>query len=95
MGIGGHMLGEKKLNKLRAIARIRFDRAYRRNSSGEAVVWGDGLECQHYRLSFGINNTVAVYKMKYAMHWSSCPIIAHQRIHGWKTVAEEDSRHGN
>lgn len=49
MGIGGHILGPRKLRKLAAPTGLPLDRAYIRNGYSEGVVWtADG--CEHYRI---------------------------------------------
>lgn len=69
MGIGGHILGERKLRGLRERTGLDLDRAYRRGRECEGRVVEDGV-CCHY-----IINWESGFSMPYpdAMHWASCP----------------------
>jgi hypothetical protein len=69
MGIGGHMLGEKKLRHLRQVTGLSIDRAYRRNRLCEARVIEDDF-CTHYSID---PLTEQYVKIEHPIHWASCP----------------------
>lgn len=68
MGIGGHMLGEKKLRQLRERTGLSLDRAYRRGQECEGRVVLDGV-CQHFSIRWETGEFVPVDHG----HWTSCP----------------------
>lgn len=68
MGIGGHILGERKLRALVRWSGIDFDRAYNRNGVGSARLVEDG-ECKHYWINY---RTREVTRDPEPTHWSSC-----------------------
>jgi len=71
MGIGGHMLGARKLRQLnRMIPGYDFDRAYNRNGQGGARVIDEHGECLHYWVDF---RTWEVELEERPIHWTSCP----------------------
>jgi len=77
MGIGGHILGAKKLRQLNKWSPIQFDKAYKRGNTGEGrtVSWylHDRYKCLHYSIDY--TNKVVTFK-EHPMHWSSCyPVI--------------------
>ena len=67
MGIGGHILGEKKLRQLSERSGLDLDRAYRRNHEVEGRVVQDG-QCRHY----AINWETGEARELTPDHWSSC-----------------------
>jgi hypothetical protein len=70
MGIGGHMLGSRKLARLQRLTGLPIDRAYRRNHQCEGrVVWGG--TCHH----FVIDYTTGKHRIITGriIHWASCP----------------------
>lgn len=68
MGIGGHILGEKKLRQLSERSGLSLDRAYRRNHEVEGRVVRDG-ECRHYAIDWETGEARELTPD----HWSSCP----------------------
>lgn len=70
MGIGGHILGEKKLRQLRQRTGLDLDRAFRRSSQCEGRVIEDG-ECIHYDIDWetGVHAPIGPP----LTHWTSCP----------------------
>lgn len=70
MGISGHMLGERRLRRLREQTGIPFDRAYIMDGrTGEGVVWSEG-SCTHYAIDPKTKTAVVIIPRA---HWSSCP----------------------
>ena len=68
MGIGGHMLGAKKLRALSRLTGLDLRRAYIRGGYAEGVVW-DGSEHTHY----AINPKTGEHQVDpRPMHWASC-----------------------
>lgn len=68
MGIGGHMLGPRKLRGLSARCGLPLNRAYIRNGQCEGVVWvGDG--CVHYSIDLATGRATVDPD---AMHWTTC-----------------------
>lgn len=70
MGISGHILGERKLRKLRGQTGINFDRAYNRNGEGVGRVIENGVCVMHYSIDFSTYQAVEIAD---ATHWFSCP----------------------
>jgi hypothetical protein len=72
MGIGGHILGEKKLRQLRQRTGLPLDRAYRRNHGCEGVVWHPGIGdgCTHYDIVWETGEYLIEAK---PVHWATCP----------------------
>lgn len=78
MGIGGHMLGDKKLNQLRNRTGINFRRAYRRGATGEACYLVGDSGCVHYRLIYQPTPkhsppVITLWGPIRDIRWSSCP----------------------
>lgn len=69
MGIGGHMLGPKKLRQLNEWSGINFQRAYNRNGSGEGRVVNNGVCIAHYQINFKSKHVRLCVQPR---HWSSC-----------------------
>jgi hypothetical protein len=69
MGIGGHILGEKKLRRLREISGLDLDRAYIRNKDAEGRVIMDG-KCIHYKIDPDSGQSIQIDA---GIHWTSCP----------------------
>jgi hypothetical protein len=70
MGISGHILGEKKLRRLRQATGLLLDRAYRRGQQCEGrVIEADGT-CSHYRID---PLTEQYLRIERPLHWTSCP----------------------
>ena len=69
MGIGGHILGPRKLRRLVKATGIPFDRAFNRNGDGGGRTIVDG-KCQHYDIDF---RSMEVVKLECARHWETCP----------------------
>jgi hypothetical protein len=68
MGIGGHMLGPRRLRRLSALTGLDLRRAYIRGSQSEGTVW-DGDDHTHY----AINPRTGEHKpIEDPFHWSSC-----------------------
>jgi len=68
VGIGGHMLGEKKLRRLSEVSGLSLDRAYRRGRECEGRVVAGG-RCIHYEIDWDTGEN----KVITTTHWSSCP----------------------
>lgn len=68
MGIGGHILGAKKLRRLAAKTGLPLDRAYIRGSESEGVVWAAD-RCRHYRIDTATGDHEEIVD---ATHWASC-----------------------
>lgn len=69
MGIGGHMLGPRRLRRLQRITGLPLDRAFRRGRQCEGrVVWGG--RCFHYDIDWatGVHHVIPT-----VIHWVSCP----------------------
>lgn len=69
MGIGGHMLGPRKLRKLNRETGMEFDRAFNRDGVGGARLLDENGECRHYWINF---RTMEIELVLNASHWSSC-----------------------
>jgi len=69
MGIGGHILGARKLRQLQRLTGLPFDRAYRYHDSGGARLIDDDGKCQHYAVDF---RTGEACRLEDPVHWSSC-----------------------
>lgn len=69
MGIGGHILGEKKLRWLCRETGFNFARAYIRNGECQGYVIQFG-KCQHYKV---LLDSMAVLPIIDPIHWVSCP----------------------
>lgn len=69
MGIGGHILGERKLRQLQRKTGVPFDRAYRRNHYCEARLV-NGSVCVHFTVDW---QTGEVWEITQPIHWTSCP----------------------
>ena len=70
MGIGGHILGDKKLNRLNRDTGFNFDRAYNRNGYGEGRLIDEDGRCKHFSIDFP---SMVVELDTKARHWVSCP----------------------
>ena len=68
MGIGGHVLGPKKLRKLAALTGLPLNRAIIRNHYGEGVVWTEA-GCRHYQID---PKTGEHTEIADPFHWASC-----------------------
>lgn len=68
MGIGGHILGDKKLRRLARLTGLPLDRAYIRNHDCEGVVWSES-GCTHYLIDLATGAAEAVDP---ASHWTTC-----------------------
>jgi hypothetical protein len=80
MGIGGHILGDKKLRQLRAKTGVPFDRAFRMHWGGEGVVWtADG--CEHYGFDWKTGQTQPLTDPR---HWTSCDPTRREHVHIWR-----------
>ena len=71
MGIGGHMLGEKKLRRLSRLTGLALDRAYRRGRAAEGRVIEDG-RCVHYSIDPVTGEHKRRSEGEPLLHWSSC-----------------------
>lgn len=70
MGIGGHILGDRKLRRLRERSDLNLDRAYIRGQECEGrVIQPDGT-CEHFTID---PETGASERIDAPMHWVSCP----------------------
>lgn len=69
MGIGGHILGPRKLRQLQRLTGLPLNRAYIRNGYGEGVVWNDDGTCIHYAID---PRTGAAETISEPGHWTSC-----------------------
>lgn len=72
MGIGGHMLGERRLRALRVKTGLELDRAYNRGTDDcQGVVWDPkpGTRCVHYAIDVA---TGAYAVIERPDHWWSC-----------------------
>lgn len=84
MGIGGHILGDNKLNRLRRETGIPFRRAYRRGSVGEACLPTD-TGCIHYMLRYPatpkgtVGDNVRIGGPYEDVRWSSCRELNEQK----------------
>ena len=71
MGIGGHILGPRKLRELnRMIPGFDFDRAYNRNGVGGARMIDERGECIHFAVNY---KTWETDMIEFPTHWASCP----------------------
>ena len=70
MGISGHILGPRKLRRLRAWSGIDFDRAWNRNGYGEARLINEHGKCSHFRVDFQEHR---IEEIDLPIHWLSCP----------------------
>lgn len=70
MGIGGHILGPRKLRRLAVLTGLPLDRAYIRNHHSEGVVWTT-TGCQHYRIDTDTGEYTEIPQEEIA-HWTSC-----------------------
>ena len=68
MGMGGHILGPKKLRKLNANTGLGADRAYRRGGYCEARVRVPG-GCEHYEVDW-VSWEARLVEAPF--HWASC-----------------------
>jgi hypothetical protein len=68
MGIGGHMLGAKKLKQLSTRSTLPLNRACHRNGYCEGVVWTEE-SCIHYSIDFKTGEHVIIEN---PMHWYTC-----------------------
>jgi len=68
MGIGGHILGPRKLRRLRALTGLPLDRAYIRNHHAEGVIWSDD-GCRHFEID---PHTGAHKPIAEPDHWTTC-----------------------
>lgn len=69
MGIGGHVLGPRKLRKLSGLSGLPLNRAYIRNEYAEGVVWNDDGTCTHYEID---KRTGEHSIIDNPGHWTSC-----------------------
>jgi hypothetical protein len=69
MGIGGHMLGRRKLRQLSTLTGLPLDRAYIRGHASEGVVWS-GTTHDHY----AINPDTGEHQLisEPLLHWGTC-----------------------
>lgn len=72
MGISGHILGDKKLNRLNKETGFNFDRAYNRNGYGEGRVIDEQGRCVHYNIDF---NSMSIELSFSPRHWTSCQFL--------------------
>jgi hypothetical protein len=68
MGIGGHMLGDRKLRWVNRNTGMNFDRAFRYHDQGEGRFRNESGECEHWDINF---RTWEVQRC-YDGHWASC-----------------------
>lgn len=71
MGIGGHMLGPRKLRRLKALTGLDVARAYRRGRYAEGVVWS-GDQHTHYAIDW---ESGEVEPLDTPLHWWSCGFL--------------------
>ena len=69
MGIGGHMLGPRKLRRLRNLTGLNLRRAYIRGRGCEGVVGEMGPGHIHYRIDPKVGDYEPIAN---PMHWGSC-----------------------
>lgn len=69
MGISGHMLGERKLRRLRRLTGLDIDRAFHRGHDCVGRVITDGV-CRHYSIDWDTGEYTLIIL---PMHWTSCP----------------------
>lgn len=69
MGIGGHILGPKKLRRLSRLTNLDLRRAYIRNGEAEGTVWEDDGSHKHYAINPKTGETRWIPN---PMHWGSC-----------------------
>ena len=68
MGIGGHILGPKRLRRLNRDTGKQFDRAVIRGHDATGVVWTpDG--CEHYEIDERTWESVQIVD---PVHWFTC-----------------------
>lgn len=70
MGIGGHILGPRKLRSLSRLTGLPLNRAYIRGHDSEGVVWLPDGGCVHYAIDPA---TGEHERVEQPTHWSSCP----------------------
>lgn len=69
MGVGGHILGPKKLRKLSNLTGLSLDRAAIRNGASEGIVWHEDGTDTHYEID---PKTGEHEPIEDPMHWSTC-----------------------
>lgn len=75
MGIGGHILGPRKLRQLSERTGLRLTRAYRRNQ--ECVGITVETTCRHWQID---HETGEYREIPDPVHWSSCPQRTEPRL---------------
>lgn len=73
MGIGGHILGPKKLRRLSRLTGLALERAYTRDGDSEGIVW-NGDDHIHYRIDPYTGEHRALLNPN---HWASCRLGVH------------------
>lgn len=70
MGVGGHMLGPKKLRRLARLTGLPLERAYIRNGDAQGRTIEDG-HCVHWAIDpySGAYERISSPRT----HWTSCP----------------------
>jgi len=69
MGIGGHVLGDKKLRVLSRKTGLSLNRAIRRNDECEGVIHHQDGSCTHYKITYSTGDAEVI---KNPTHWTSC-----------------------
>ena len=72
MGISGHILGEKKLRRLRRLTGLPLDRAYRRGKDCEGRLLGADGVCRHYAIDPDTGEYRQRTESETLLHWVSC-----------------------
>ena len=69
MGIGGHVLGLRKLRRLQRLTGLPLDRAIIRNHYCEGVVWTDTGCSAHYEIDLSTGEATVIEE---PFHWGTC-----------------------
>lgn len=74
MGLGAHVLGDKKLAALQRKTGLTLNRAFRRNDYTEGITWHPTGGCTHYAINW---DTGEYKEITVAAHFTSCPKTPH------------------
>lgn len=69
MGIGGHILGPRKLRQISRDVGIDFDRAFNRNGYCVGRRLNEEGQCEHYEVDLVARTATLILD---PMHWTSC-----------------------
>lgn len=69
MGMGGHMLGDRKLHRLQRLTGLPLVRAVHRNGACAGICFDPSGQCHHFEIDF---KTGEHHEETVDYHWSSC-----------------------